>query len=108
MSRFKTQPVDTNNVGSWVERRRKGRMIRLQHTVTGKWSPWRLDPYRPHNVHKTVQPTIREAALATVKADATEQYGRMTVTELKELATSRGIPFKSKVTKPVLINALTA
>lgn len=92
MSRFKTQPVDTNNVGSWVERRRKGRMIRLQHTVTGAWTGWLIDPYRAHSVDTSKSLTV---------------LGRMTVTELKELATTRGIPFKSKVTKPVLINALT-
>jgi hypothetical protein len=96
MSRFKTAPVDTDNVGSWVERRRKGRMIRKQHTVTGKWSPWLLDYSRPKF---TDAPSERALAHSVLKD--------MTVADLRDLAKGRGVKVPSKARKADIISALT-
>ena len=93
MSRFKTATIDENNTGSWVERRRKGRMIRKQHTVTGAWTGWERDP----NV------TMVEA-----ENTAKPNYQRMTVAELFPLARSRfGMLVTTKTRKAELVRMLT-
>lgn len=110
MSRNKTVAIDTNNVGSWVERRRKGRMIRKQHTVTGKWTPWLIDA-------ETIRHNARVHAEATSLPDTfnpldnivpnSDAYKRMTVAELRSLANDRGIKVPSKWRKADIIIALT-
>lgn len=97
MSRFKTTTIDTNNVGSWVERRRKGRMIRKQHTVTGKWTPWMIGEGR----------YTAERAVANTLEFIAETLNKMTVAELRSLAGDRGIKVPSKARKADLISALT-
>jgi hypothetical protein len=108
MSRFKTVAIDTSNVGSWVERRRKGRMIRKQHTVTGAWSGWLIDA-------ETIRHNAREHAEATSLPIEAENTGRATATtlnrllvsELRTLANDRGIKVPSKWRKADIIIALT-
>lgn len=103
MSRFKTTTIDPNNVGSWIERRRKGRMIRKQHTVTGKWTPWMIDP----NI-AAYQPLVEALSIlddARKRSDA--NLDRMTVAELRSLAGDRGIKVPSKARKSDIITALT-
>jgi hypothetical protein len=99
MSRFKTAPIDESTTGSWVERRRKGRMIRKQHTVTGAWTDWEREP---------VSPFLR-TVVDTYNANAKGQsiYSKMTVAELRELAKGRGIKVPSKARKADIISALT-
>jgi hypothetical protein len=95
MSRFKTAPIDENNAGSWVERRRKGRMIRKQHTITGAWTDWERDP----NVTVTDAPSERALAHSVLKD--------MTVADLRDLAKGRGVKVPSKARKADIISALT-
>lgn len=96
MSRFKTAAIDTDNVGSWVERKRKGRMIRKQHTITGKWSRWMID-YK----------YTAERAVANTRQFIAETLERMTVAELRALANDRGFKIPSKARKADIIIALT-
>lgn len=105
MSRFKTMPVDTNNVGSWVERRRKGRMVRLQHSVTGKWTPWMISEFTAPSSYRIPAQVVTD----TFNANATGEsiYGKMTVAELRTLAGNRGIKVLSKARKSEIISALT-
>lgn len=100
MSRFKTTPIDENTTGSWVERRRKGRMIRKQHTVTGAWTGWMIG--------EPVSPFLR-TVVDTYNANAKGQsiYSKMTVAELRDLAKGRGIKVPSKARKADIISALT-
>lgn len=103
MSRFKTAAIDTDNVGSWVERRRKGRMVRKQHTVTGKWSPWMISPFTAPRAYNPV----KVAEIASDAVDAAPNYQRMTVAELRVLAGDRGLKIPSKWRKADIIIALS-
>ena len=96
MARNKTVAIDTNNVGNWVTRKRRGRMIRKQHTVTAKWSAWMID-YK-YNA---------ERAVANTREFIAETLARMTVTELRALAGDRGKKIPSKWRKADIIIALT-
>lgn len=124
MTRFKTAAIDTNNVGSWVERRRKGRMIRKQHTVTGAWTPWMISEFtapRSYSPKKVAEIAAREiadalrsageAAQATTEAlgalNTADNYNRMTVAELRALAADRGLKIPSKWRKADIIIALS-
>ena len=81
----------TKNLGTQVVAREKAGKVRLFNTLTAKMGKW--------------VPDTRKAPKAAARPVT---HDRMLVSELKALATTRGIPFKSKVTKPVLIAALTA
>ena len=104
MSRFKTAPV-ADHVSHWVERKRKGRMIRKQNTVTGKWTPWLISEFTAPRSYRIPAQVITD----TFNANATGEsiYGRMTVAELRSLANDRGIKVLSKARKADIIIALT-
>lgn len=90
MSRnHKTAPI-APSFHNGIVFKRKGSRVRFIDPATAKVGPW-----------------MREKVVASV-VDRFETFQRMTVAELKGLAGARGIPFKSKVTKPALIAALTA
>src|SRR5690606_25670120 len=84
MSRFKTTPIDENNTGSWVERRRKGRMIRKQHTVTGAWTDWERDPnvVMVEAKRALIERVAEKNRTRRAHNTAENVYSKMTVTEL--------------------------
>lgn len=122
MPRFKTAPVDESNVGSWVERRRKGRMVRKQHTVTAAWTEWMISPKYLAEMAVAAADSIiadmRDAGKAAQRTaetmaefaeTVTPDYQRMTVPELRTLANDHyGVKVPSKARKADVIGLILA
>jgi hypothetical protein len=86
-----TKHKDTRKpVTGRVARRKRG-YVRLQDPITARMGGWVKDPETTPSYAQHIK-----------------SLELMTVAELKDLARTRGVAFKSKDTKPTLIAALSA